>query len=153
MRGVTLHEAGPLLERLLDTQGLEEQVVGPASIEACAEAVVRHAGSLPDCLVWPVGAAAERVAGVVTARSHGTIDVAAWNTPVQGRCLLLFSVAAVSPIGLQVTAEQLRRRGATEVHACGVEVRGGDRAARLDSYHQLRLPRRRRSVALIGDAA
>src|SRR3954471_3210217 len=96
----SLHAAGPLLSGVLRAQRLEEEVVGHAQIEAVADAVVRRARELGECLVWPVGAAAERVAGVVTARAHGTIDVGAWNTPVEGRRVLLVAVAAVSPVGL-----------------------------------------------------
>ena len=153
MEAQSLQEAGPLLTRLLKAQRLEEQLVGHAQIEAVADAVIRQAAELGDCLVWPVGAAAERVAGVATTRARGAIDVGAWNTPVQGRRLLLVAVAAVSPLGLEAAAEQLRIRGAVEVHACGVDVGDGERAVGLDSYQQSGSARPGRSLNLLGDAA
>ena len=135
MSSYSLHnDAGPLLNRLLGAQRLEEQAVAYPEIEAVADAVMRRAVDLGDCLVWPVGAAAERVAGVATARARGAMSVAAWNTPVQGRRLLLLTVAAVSPLGLTSTAEQLRARGAIEIHACGLDVVDGDYAISIDSF-------------------
>jgi hypothetical protein len=126
--------AGPLLSELLNAQSLEAQIVDFPQIEAAADAVMHRAVDLGDCLVWPVGAAAERVAGVVTARGRGAIDVGSWNTPVQGRRLLLVLIAAVSPLELNGAAEQLRLRGAAEIHACGIDVRDGDRAVGIASY-------------------
>jgi hypothetical protein len=153
MRAESLQEAGPLLEGLLEAQRLEEEVVGYSQITAVADAVIQRATELRNCLVWPVGAAAERVAGVVTARAREAVDVGSWNTPVEDRQVLLVAVAAVSPISLEAAADQLRLRGAAEVHACGVYVRGGARAIGLDSYKQLCSSSPRSPFALVGDAA
>jgi hypothetical protein len=149
----TLHHAGPLLTGLLEAQRREEEIVGHRLIGAVADAVIRCATDLGDCLIWPVGSAAERVAGAVTAVGEGAVKVGAWNAPVQGCRLLLVQVAAVSPLELESAADQLRMRGALEVHACGVDVRDSHVAVGLDSYERLTLARPRRSVAVVGDAA
>lgn len=137
MRAVSLHEPGPLLARLLAAQRLEEDVVNHPQIEAVADGVIDRVHALGDCLVWPIGAAAERVAGVVTARSQGDVRVGTWNTDVKGTRLLLFVVAGVTPLTLSAAAEQLHRRGASEVHGCGVDVVGGDTVVGLESYVSL----------------
>jgi hypothetical protein len=137
MDTAALHEPGPLLARLLAAQRLEEHVVGHPQLEAVADGLIDRAHELGDCLVWPIGAAAERVAGVVTLRSEGDVRVGTWNTDVRGTRLLLFVVAGVTPLMLSAAAEQLRRRGASEIHGCGVDVVGGGRLVGLGSYVSL----------------
>jgi hypothetical protein len=153
MRTKSLQQPGPLLERVLEAQRLEAEVVGYSRIDAVADAVIDRATELRDCLVWPVGAAAERIVGVVTARAREAIDVGSWNTPVERRHILLVAVAAVSPLPLEAAACQLRVRGAAAIHGCGVDVRGGAHAVGLDSYKQLCSSATRSPVALVGDAA
>jgi hypothetical protein len=153
MRATSLQKAGPLLEGVLEAQRLEGEVVGHSQIGVVADAVIHRATELRNCLVWPVGAAAERVAGVVTARAREAVDVGSWNTPVEGRHILLVAVAAVSPLTLEAAADQLRSRGAAEVHGCGVHVRGGADAVGLDSYKQLCSSSPLSPVALVSDAA
>ena len=153
MHAESLQEAGPLLVGLLGAQRLEEEVVGSAHLLEVADAVVRRARRLGDCVVWPVGAAAERVAGVVTVRANGAVDVGAWNSPVEGRRILLVAVAGVSPLALEAAARHLLSRGADEVHGCGVDVRGGERAIGLHSYEELRPKTSRQRLTLVGDAA
>lgn len=152
MSAPALHEAGPLLGRLVEAQRLEEEVVGHEQIEAIADAVADQASRLCECLVWPVGAAAERVAGVLTARTRGAVAVGAWNTPVDGRRVLLFAVVALTPLTLENTAEQLRSRGAAEVHACAVHLDGPDPRSVLDSCLELKASRAAGNFALAGAA-
>jgi hypothetical protein len=122
-----------------------------SAVPRVADAAIAAAQAIGDCLTWPVGGAAERVIGVVGVRSRGATEIAAWNTPVAGRKILLVSIAAVSALGLQTAAEQLRRRGAVEVHACAVDVPGADQAEGFDSFQVLDASRR--SLLLMGDAA
>ena len=84
-----------------------------------------------------MGAPAERIAGVATTRARGRIDVGVWNAPVDGRTILLFAVAGVTPLSLTLTAEQLRRRGAGDVHACGIAITGVAAADGIDSFRSL----------------
>jgi hypothetical protein len=142
-----LYEAGPLLARLVEAQRLEQEVVGYEQIEAIADAVAQQAAQLRNSLVWPVGLAAERVAGVVTARTRGAVAVGAWNTPVEGRRVLLFAVAALTPLALDTTAQQLRSRGAAEVHACAVYLDGVSTPGALDSCLELEEDLRSLTVA------
>lgn len=134
-------------------QRLEEKVVSHEKIGAVADAVIRCAATLDDCLVWPVGTAAERVAGVIAARGRGSTDVGTWNSPVQGRRVLLFGVAAISLLELESAAGQLRSRGAIEVHACGLEISDQARSNGLDSYQDLCSARLGTRLALVDDAA
>lgn len=132
-----LQNPGPLLSQLVAAQGLEEEAVQYPHVERWATALVACANQLPGCLIWPVGAPAERIAGVATACARGRIDVGLWNAPVVGRTVLVFAVAGVTPLSLTLTAEQLRRRGAADLHACGIAIPGVDAAAGLDSFRSL----------------
>src|SRR5262245_11451677 len=93
-----LQNPGPLLSRLIAAQRLEEEDVGYPQIEKWADALIARANQLHDCLIWPVGAPAERIAGVALARARGRIEVGLWNAPVEGRTVLAFAVAGVTPL-------------------------------------------------------
>jgi hypothetical protein len=152
MATVTLQEAGPLLKRLVQAEKFEQEVVGHEQIEAIADALAQTAAELRDCLVWPVGPAAERVAGVLTARTRGAVLVGGWNTCVEGRRVLLFAVAALTPLPLETAARQLRSRGAAEVHACAIHLDGAIASDVLDSCLELFQHRGSRSLTLAGAA-
>jgi len=137
MSPVVLQNPGPLLSQLVAVQRLEEEAVCYPQIERWADALVTCANQLPGCLIWPVGAPAERIGGVATARARGRLDVGLWNAPVVGRTMLVFAVAGVTPLSLTLTAEQLRRRGAGDVHACGISITGVGPAAGIDSFRSL----------------
>ena len=137
MNRAVLQSSGPLLSMLVTAQRLEEEAVRYPQIERWADALVTRANELPGCLIWPVGAPAERIAGVATTRARGRIDVGVWNAPVDGRTILLFAVAGVTPLSLTLTAEQLRRRGAGDVHACGIAITGVAAADGIDSFRSL----------------
>jgi hypothetical protein len=132
-----LQNEGPLLGRLVAAQRLEEAAVRYPQIESWADALIACAHQLPGCLIWPVGAPAERIAGVAVARSRGRIDVGLWNAAVDGRTVLLFAVAGVTPLSLLLAAGQLRGRGAGEVHACGVAINGVAEADGIDSFRPM----------------
>jgi hypothetical protein len=137
MNAAVLRSPGPLLSLLVAAQRLEEDAVRYPQIERWADALVTRANELPGCLIWPVGAPAGRIAGVATTRAQGRIDVGLWNAPVDGRAILLFAVAGVTPLSLTLTAEQLRRRGAGGVHACGIAITGVAAADGIDSFRSL----------------
>jgi hypothetical protein len=134
---VFLQNEGPLLNRLIGAQRVEEEAVRYPQIEMWANALVNRARQLPGCLIWPVGAPAERIAGVAVARARGHIEVGLWNGTVEGRTVLLFAVAGVTPLSLILVAKQLRGRGAGEVHACGVAITGAGEVDGIESFGPL----------------
>jgi hypothetical protein len=125
------------LETLVAVQRLEEEAVCYPQIEEWADALVSYAREFGDCVIWPVGASAERIAGVATVRARGQVDVGRWNASVADRTILLFAVAAVSPLSLTLTAEQLRRRHAVDIHACGIAITGAATAEGIKSFKSL----------------
>jgi len=137
MNAALLQNSGALLSQLVEAQRLEEEAVRYPQIESWADALVACAKRLPDCLIWPVGAPAERIAGVATARARGCIDVGLWNAPVDGRTILLFAVAGVTPLSLTLAAEQLRRRGGGDIHACGIAITGVATTEGIESFRSL----------------
>jgi hypothetical protein len=153
MKTKTLPSAGPLLIRLLDAQAVEAQAVAYPELSSCAEQVLDRARDIQGCLVWPVGAAAERVAGAVTLASKGEVETGTWNSEVDGRRVLVILVAGVSTLSLEAAVAQLRRRGALEVHGCGVTVDGAAELDALDSYTRLSIEPLGSALALLGDAA
>ena len=137
MPSAVLQNRGPLLSQLVEVQRIEEEAVEYPQIELWASALVSCARRLPGCLIWPVGAPAERIAGVAVAHAGGRIDVGLWNASVEGRAVLLFAVAGVTPLSLMLVAEQLRGRGAGAVHACGVTITRAVEADGIDSFRPL----------------
>ena len=125
--------AGPLLEELLEAQSLEAAAVSYPAIEGTAAALIARAQQL-DAVVWPVGGAAERIAGAAALLAEGEIEIGVWNTRLDGERVLLFAVAGATPLSLVAAAAQVRSMGATEVHACGVEIAGAAAVDVWDSY-------------------
>jgi hypothetical protein len=128
--------AGPLLRKLLESQRLEAAAVSYPTIESIANALVSHAQEL-EAVVWPVGAAAERVAGAATLLAEGEVEVATWNRRLDGERVLLFAVSGATPLSLVAAAAQVRSMGAIEVHACGVDVVGAGNAEAWESFTAL----------------
>lgn len=137
MSSPLLQNTGPLLEHLVAVQRLEEDAVLYPQIEEWADALLACASEFPGCLIWPVGAPAERIAGAATIRARGQVDIGLWNASVAGRTILLFGVAAVSPLSLALTAQQLRQRHAADVHACGIAISGATTPDGVDSFRSL----------------
>jgi hypothetical protein len=136
---LSLGQPGPLLAELLEAQRREEKLVAYPLVEQVAQALIARAAELGGPLIWPVGGAAERVAGAAVVVSAGTIRVAGWNLPVNGDEVLLFTVAATTPLGLLAAAEEVKRLGARSVHACGVDVAGITDATAWDTFSHLRV--------------
>jgi hypothetical protein len=136
---------GPLLEELLEAQRLDAAAVSYPAIETVAGALASHAQGL-EAVVWPVGDAAERVAGVVTALTEGEVEVATWNSRLDGERVLLFAVSGATPLSLVAASAQVRSMGAIEVHACGVNVGGAGSAGAWESFAALALGDRHRML-------
>lgn len=62
---------------------------------------------------------------------------ASGTPPSRGGGSVLFAVAGVTPLSLVLAAEQLRGRGAGEVHACGVAISGVGEANGIESFRPL----------------
>jgi hypothetical protein len=127
---------GPLLTGLLAAQDRDAEAVAYPAIEQIAEALVARAQDL-HAVVWPVGRAAERVAGAAILLVEGDLAVGAWNSRLDGERVLLFTVSGTTPLSLAAAAAQVRSMGATEVHACGVHVVGGADSGSWESYATL----------------
>jgi hypothetical protein len=63
--------------------------------------------------------------------------LASGTLQLDGRIVMLFAVAGVTPLSLSLVSEQLRRRGAAEVHGCGVAIDGAAATGGLDSFRAL----------------
>ncbi len=66
------------------------------------------------------------LAGAAVLASEGEMRVRGWTDDIRGERILLAPVAAVTPLGLVEAAEHAHAMGASEVHACGIEVAGLD---------------------------
>jgi hypothetical protein len=115
---------GPLLSDVLAAQRADEKAVSHPQIAAISDGLWALTHRLDDPIVWPVGAAAERIAGAAILQSRGAIRVRGWADQVLGEHVLLLTVAAVSTVSLEIAAEQARSLGAARVDACGVAVHG-----------------------------
>jgi hypothetical protein len=113
---------GPLLEGLVEAQRRSERALQYPELRGLAAALARHSRQLGSPVVWPVGDAAERLAGAAVLLSEGDMRVRGWTDVLSDERVLLVTVAAVSPIELTSAAQHAREMGAAEVHACGVEV-------------------------------
>lgn len=89
-----------------------------------ARALADRCAALDEPLVWPVGAAAERIAGAAVLASDGAVRLRGWSDMPRGERVLVFAVAHVSPLEMVQAATHARAGGAREVHACGAEVAG-----------------------------
>jgi hypothetical protein len=119
-----LSYAGPLLGNLVRAHEQAEAVTSYPSLAALADALADRCRELDAPLVWPVGGAAERVAGAAVLSSEGEVRVRGWVDGVAGETVLLVAVAHVSPLELVAAAGHATAMGADQVHACGVEVAG-----------------------------
>ena len=83
----TVLEPGPGLAEVLATQSFDEQAVGYPQLERYAHALAKLCRELSYPLVWPVGPAAERLAGAAVIVSRGRIRPRGWTVSLRGeRC-------------------------------------------------------------------
>lgn len=117
-------EVGDGLAAVLGAQEAEAEAVRFPALEAHASALIALDQDLGDPVVWPVGAAAERIAGAATLMSGGRIRVREWNSEVRGERVLVFAVVALTPFSLFAAAHQALNMGADAVQACGLRIEG-----------------------------
>jgi len=131
---------GPLLRALVRAQEADQAALTFPRIEEFAMALASRCNELDAPLVWPVGDSAERLAGAAVLATEGEVRVRGWTGFPPGERILLLAVAAVGPSSLIEAALLARRMGASEIHACGVDVVGMDAALvdeRFDTYGSL----------------
>jgi hypothetical protein len=131
---------GPLLREVISAQRADEQALDYPRLRGYAAALARRCRELENPLVWPVGDAAERLAGAAILLSEGSVRVRGWSDVPRGERVLVLTVAAVTPVSLMEAARHARALGAAEIHACGVEVAGVESVgtdAAFDSYDVL----------------
>jgi hypothetical protein len=114
------------LTNLISAHRTAERVTAYPDLHRYASSLVALCEDMDSPLVWPVGNAAERLAGAAVLASEGDVRVRGWADDVRREHVLLVTVAAVSPLGLVEAARQARAMGASEVHAVGIEVAGLD---------------------------
>ncbi|NYD40041.1 hypothetical protein [Nocardioides panaciterrulae] len=123
-----------LLEGLLRAQDRDNEVVGYAQIQRHAEHVIDWASRLTNPVLMPVGDAAQRLLGAVSLMAQGSIDIPVWTDRLDGRDVLLVGTVVASLIEFEAAAINARRRGATHIHGCAIEVAGHTSSSMLDSF-------------------
>ena len=142
-------EPGRLLTAVLDAEDRADRALRYPELAMYADAVIRIARRMRKPVLVAVGPDGERLMGAVELRGEGSCEQADSRTAMGDRQVLLVAVAGVSAAAVSVLADQVRRQGASGVHACAIDAALGDSCA-LDSFTQLeaRGPRmnRRRSA-------
>lgn len=131
---------GPALEELLGAQREEDEALAYPSVVRYAAALADLCRRLRSPLVWPVGAAAERLAGAAIIESSGTVRIRGWHKDLSGERVLLLAGAAVTPLGLCAAADQAREFGVREVMATGIRVEGTFTSESITAFFPLEAP-------------
>jgi hypothetical protein len=130
-------DVGPALGELLRSQQEEEDALAYPRLKGYAAALGELSRRLGLPMVWPVGVAAERLAGAAVIESAGGIRIRGWNDDLCGDRVLLLGGVAVSPLGLYAAAEQAKCFGVREVMATGIRVDGIDASGSIDAFFPL----------------
>lgn len=123
-----------LLASLLRAQDRDNEVVGYPQIQHHAQRLIDWANHFDQPALVPIGEAAQRLLGATSLLAQGTLDIPVWNDRLDGRNVLLVGTIAASLIEFEAAAANARRRGATHVHACAIEVTGETTSNTLDSF-------------------
>lgn len=114
---------GPLLAELQDARRVELVAMAPGSLEALASALVRAANAGErQPVIWPIGAAAERIAGAAMLIGAGSLEVWSGHERLDGREVLLVGVAHVASSAFCLAASHAGALGAAGISACGYMV-------------------------------
>lgn len=127
----------PLLTRLLQGQGRDDQIVTHPHIDKHAHQVIEWARQFDRPILVPVGPAAERLLGAVEVLARGEVETAGWSMDFRERQALLVGTVAMSLIEFEDAAAILRRRGAGGVHGCAFDVSQDAQPVGLDSFIRL----------------
>jgi hypothetical protein len=105
-------------------QRQDDDALSPPRLEIYAAALARLCEELHHPLVWPVGPAAERLAGAATLFGGGAMRVRGWMSNIDGEHVLVMTLHSLTPLPLLHAAEQARRLGAAKVTACAIHLGG-----------------------------
>jgi hypothetical protein len=117
-------DVGPALDELRAAQREDDEAAQHPQLESYGNALAKICHDLGYPTVWPVGPAAERLAGAAMILSQGKVHARGWNTDMTAKRVLLVTVTAVTPLPLLTAAHHARSLGAAEVYSCGVRVQG-----------------------------
>lgn len=115
---------GPLLREVLQVQHIEEALTRYPAIEDLAQSLATLSDALDSPLIWPVGPAAERLAGAAVLVGRGALRIRGWGSMLGGERVLVVALVAAGPLSVLQAVEQAYSMGAVEVHSCGVDVAG-----------------------------
>ena len=127
-------EEGPLLAGLLAAYRANEEALEPPELGTLAKALIEQSRDLGTPLVWPVGEAAQRLAGAAAVLADRRFQLRGWADEVRGRPVLLVSMAAATPIEITEACKLARALGASAVHARGWNVNGPDAPALRNDF-------------------
>jgi hypothetical protein len=130
---------GPALGGLLAGQQEEDDALAYPLLRGYAAALAELSQRVRCPLVWPVGAAAERLAGAALIESGGAIRLRGWNDALEGKRVLLLAGVVVTSLGLCAVADQARCLGVLEVMATGIRVEGLVQADSIDAFFPLQV--------------
>jgi hypothetical protein len=117
-------DVGPALDEVRTAQREDDEAAQHPQLESYGNALAKMCHDLGYPTVWPVGPAAERLAGAAMILSRGKVHARGWNTEITAKRVLLVTVTAVTPLPLVAAAQHARSLGAAEVYSCGVRVHG-----------------------------
>jgi hypothetical protein len=114
--------AGPLLVDLVAAHKRNEEALRFPLVESLCRALVNRSLELGSPLIWPIGEAANRLAGSAVVVAQGGLRVRGWTDEIRGERVLLLAVVETTLVALVETAAHARVLGAREVHAAFVHV-------------------------------
>ena len=123
---------GPLLREVFKAQANDDAVLRHTQIGSYAKALIDVCQDLNYPLVWPVGAAAERLAGAATMLADGQIQVWDRHSTVDGNPVLLVALNLVGSLVIETEMKAARGAGANRVYVCAVSVPGLENVSGLD---------------------
>jgi hypothetical protein len=129
-------DVGPGLGEIIAAQRDDDAAVRYPQLAEHARALAELSRDLDDPLVWPIGIAAERLAGAAVVLSAGEVRTRGWNTDVTAQRVLLLAVTAVTSMSLVEAARHARELGAEEIYACGIRVQGLEADHVPDEIHE-----------------
>jgi hypothetical protein len=126
----------------LNAQREAERIVGDyETLRRAAAALVEHSRDLGSPIVWPVGEAADRLAGAASLLAAGQLRTRAWTDDLLSAEVVVLAVADVTTFALAQAARHARALGAAQVYGCWVGfadmVAGSDLG--FDSFSALTL--------------
>ena len=141
---------GPVLTELLEAQREEDVALEHPAMAGYAAALAAVCEELGSPIVWPVGSAAERLAGAAVVQSQGAVRLRGWNDDLSGERVLLLAGVALGTLGLHAIAEQARRLGALDIVAAGIRIEHAGSTGPISAIVQLSPTPRATAIQVAG---